>query len=283
MVRFFLALLLGSSVLHAQPTPKLEFEVATIKPSPPTAPGAALFVGCRGGPGTNDPVLYDCGNLSLSNLVGMAYRVPYYQRSMPDWMGASLFDLRATVPQGTTREQLEVMVQNLLADRFKLVVHREPREMQRYELTIAKNGPKFKEGAPPAAPNPNDSPSAPGPFKLDKDGYPIIGPRGGSAFAYDKARLHQPEMTMATLASQLSSQLGAPVIDATGLTGKYEISLYWTTGNNLRAGAEPADSTAAGPDLKQALQEQLGLRVESKKGPIEFVVVDHAEKTPSEN
>ena len=85
-------------------------------------------------------------------------------------------------------------------------------------------------------------------------------------------------MTMAMLAAQLSGQLRAPVADATGLTGKYEISLYWSA-----APLRTVDSTPGGPDLKQALQEQLGLRVESKKGPVEFVVVDHAEKTPTEN
>jgi len=88
---------------------------------------------------------------------------------------------------------------------------------------------------------------------------------------YDKARLYQPQMTMAMLVSQLSSQLRGPVVDATGLTGKYEINLYWNTADSLRTaapagGPTPADTASTGPDLKQALQEQLGLRVESRKG-----------------
>jgi len=288
MVRTFLALLFGCAVMQAQPATKLEFEVASIKPSPPPAPGMGMVVGCRGGPGTNDPALYTCANISLSNLVTMAYRVAYYQLSAPDWAGMARFDLRAKVPEGTTKEQLALMMQSLLADRFKVAVHLESREIQQFELTVAKNGPKFKESAPPP---PGDSAAiTPGPPKLDKEGYPLIGPRGGMAIMNDKARLYQPEMTMTMLASQLSAQLQGPVVDATGLTGKYEISVSWSAGDSLRTaaptpagGPAPVGPVSTGPDLKQALQEQLGLRVESKKGPVEFVIVDHAEKTPSEN
>jgi uncharacterized protein (TIGR03435 family) len=290
MVRTFLAVLCGCAVIQAQPATKLEFEVASIKPSPPPAPGMGILVGCRGGPGTNDPSLYTCQNISLSNLVTMAYRIAYYQLSAPDWATMTRFDLRAKLPQDTTKEQLALMMQSLLADRFQLAVHRESREMQRYELTVAKNGPKFKEAAPPAPADSRDAAPTPGPPKLDKEGYPVIGPRGGMAIVYDKARMYQPEMTMTMLASQLSGQLRGPVVDATGLTGKYAISVYWSAGDSLRTtapapgqGPTPADTVSTGPDLKQALQEQLGLRVESKKGPVEFVIVDHAEKTPTEN
>jgi uncharacterized protein (TIGR03435 family) len=290
MVRTFLALSLGCGLMQGQSATKLEFDVASIKPSPPPAPGMGIVVGCRGGPGTNDPALYTCQNISLSNLVTMAYRVAYYQLSAPDWAGMARFDLRAKVPEGATKEQLALMMQSLLADRFKLAVHSESREIQRYELTVAKNGPKFKEAAPPAPADSQDAAFTPGPLKADKEGYPLIGPRGGMAIMYDKARLYQPEMTMTMLAGQLSAQLRGPVVDATGLTGKYDISLYWNAGDSLRTaapapggGPTPVDAASTGPDLKQALQEQLGLRVESKKGPVEFVIVDHAEKTPSEN
>lgn len=290
MVRTFLALLFGYGVMQAQPATKLEFDVASIKPSPPPASGTGIVVGCRGGPGTDDPVSFNCQNISLSNLVTMAYRVAYYQLSAPDWAAMARFDLRARVPEGTTKEQLALMMESLLADRFQLTVHRESREIQRFELTVAKNGPKFREAVPRPPGDSRDAAFTPGPPKLDKDGYPTIGPRGGMAIMYDKARMYQPEMTMTMLASQLSAQLRGPVVDTTGLTGKYEISIYWSAGDSLRTGAPapgggptPADPVSAGPDLKQALQEQLGLRVESKKGPVEFVVVDHAEKVPSEN
>lgn len=95
MVRTFLALLFGYGVMQAQPATKLEFDVASIKPSPPPASGTGIVVGCRGGPGTDDPVSFNCQNISLSNLVTMAYRVAYYQLSAPDWAAMARFDLRA--------------------------------------------------------------------------------------------------------------------------------------------------------------------------------------------
>jgi uncharacterized protein (TIGR03435 family) len=178
------------------------------------------------------------------------------------------------------------MLQNLLVDRFKVIVHRESREIQRYELVVAKNAPKFKE-ASPRAPNDERTVSPPGLPIRDRDGYPVIGPRGGMAIAYNKARAYWPGITMEMLAGQLSGQLRGPVTDATGLTGKYDISLYWNADDNLHANAPGADAAAlpgdSGPTLRQALQDQLGLRVESRKGPVEFVVVDHAESVPIEN
>lgn len=178
------------------------------------------------------------------------------------------------------------MLQNLLADRFKVVVHHESREIQKYELVIAKNGPKFRAAAP-AAPNGQGDASPPAPPTRDKDGYPLIGPKGGMAIMYDKARGYWPGITMEMLAGQLSGQLRGPVMDATGLTGKYDIGLYWSADNGIRASAPGAEPTALasdpGPTLAQALQDQLGLRLESKKGAVDFLVVDHAEKVPTEN
>jgi uncharacterized protein (TIGR03435 family) len=187
----FSAVLLGSYSAYAQTAPKLEFEVASIKPSPPPPAGVGSVVFCRGGPGTNDPGLYTCGNINLSALIGTAYRVPYYRLSAPDWMQMTRFDVRAVVPEGTTKEQFTTMLQNLLADRFRVVVHRESREIQRYELVVAKNGPKFKEAAPPASKDVNTA-GLTGPPARDKDGYPIIGLRGGMAIMYDKARAYWP-------------------------------------------------------------------------------------------
>ena len=104
----------------------------------------------------------------------------------------------------------------------------------------------------------------------------------------DKARLHWSQMTMEMLAGQLSGQLRGPVADATNLTGKYDIDLYWGATSDLRAGPPGTDpgglaSDPIGPTLEQALQEQLGLKLEPKKGAVDFLVVDHVEKVPTEN
>jgi uncharacterized protein (TIGR03435 family) len=281
-----LALLAGSGGAYAQQAAKLEFEVASVKLSPPSAgSGTRVVMGCRGGPGTNDPALFVCGNINLTSLVDMAYNVPYYAMSAPDWLITTYFEIRAVVPEGISKDQFATMLQNLLADRFKLVAHRETREIQRYELTVAKGGPKFKEAVPPPAKGDSKAAAPSFPIPQDKDGYPIL--RGGMSMAVmgDKARASWHDVSMAMLANQLSNQLHGPMTDATGLTGKYDIDIYWSADTGLRADAPGADPARdpSGPTLQQAVQEQLGLRVESKKGPVDFLVVDHAEKVPTEN
>jgi uncharacterized protein (TIGR03435 family) len=270
------------SLAWAQTDDKTQFEVASIKPSPPPSDGMTM-VRCTGGPGTKDPTLYTCENMSLSNLVTNAYKIAYYQLQAPDWAMQTRFHVNARVPAGATRDDLSVMLQHLLAERFKLSVHHETRDFQRYELAVAKNGPKFKEGAAPPPPKDDGgSPAAPPakrePPHLDKDGYPssVAWTGGGMAIMKDRARMYFPACTMARLADMLGGQLRAPVTDATGLTGKYEISLYWVAG-------EPAPDSEPGPTIVEAVQQQLGLRLEPKKAPLDFVIVDHAEKTPVEN
>lgn len=281
-----LALLLACGAAYPQTDIRVEFELASIKPSVPS--DGRVVVGCRGGPETNDPTLLTCQNLSLSNLMTMAYRIAHYQLSAPDWMMTTRFDVTAKVPKGATKEQFAVMMQNLLSDRFKLAVHRESRNLQKYDLVVTKNGPKFKEQVPPPAPKENDPrPPAPGPLTRDKDGYPVLPPgRPGMAIMYDRARLYNPGMTMQQLAGQISGQISSPVTDATGLNGKYEINLYWTAGD-LTAGPPGPNGLSStpdpGPTLTQALQDQLGLHLESKKGPVEFIVVEQAQKVPTEN
>jgi uncharacterized protein (TIGR03435 family) len=167
-------LLLGCSGAYCQSTPKLEFEVASIKPSPPAAGRGevTVIVGCYGGPGNNDPSLFVCQNASLSNIVTVAYGIAYWLFSAPDWMSSTRFDVRATVPEGATKDGLQVMLQNLLADRFKLSVHHESREIQRYELKVAKGGPKFKEAAASEAKAPDSAPASAFSPKFDTNGCP---------------------------------------------------------------------------------------------------------------
>ena len=270
---------------RAQASSGPEFEVVSVKSSA-TGDVRLMTMGCSGGPGTKDPALYRCQNLTLANLVMGAYKINYFQFSGPDWMQNARFDLQAKLPEGTTKDQLSLMVQSLLADRFKLVVHHESREMTRYELMVAKNGPKFKEAAPRELSS--DAQRLPRPLVLGKDGYPELPPhRSTMAIMNGKARMNEPEATMERLADLLSGQLAKPVADLTGLKGKYDISLYWNADTTFRLAAPGAavntPEADSGPTLMQALQDQLGLRLESKKGPVDFIVVDHAEKVPSEN
>src|SRR5579871_2032115 len=237
-----------------------EFEVASLRPSP-TPHGAA--VGCRGGPGTGDPGLFVCSNQTLANLVALAYRIDFSQLSTPAWLTdpALVFDLQARVPQGTTTERFSMMFQKLLVDRFKLAIRRETRETQQYDLVVAKGGPKFL-----------------GVAALAKNRCPALPSGQNMTVANGQYVLHIPEMSMEVLSAQLAYLLHTHVRDATGLTGNFDIAMCWTPEPN---GIPTSPGT--GPTLQQALPEQLGLRLESKKGPVEFIVVEHAEKLPTEN
>jgi uncharacterized protein (TIGR03435 family) len=288
------AIVLATAAL-AQPPANVEFEVASLKASAPPD-GRGIMIGCRGGPETKDPIQYTCQNMDLSNFVTMAYGMSYYQLTAPDWMRTVRFDLRAKVPEGATKDQLKLMVQSMLVERFKLAVHHETRELAKFDLVVAKSGPRLKPAGEAQAPKDpaSEPPRPPGPPPRDKDGYPILGSgRPGMAMMNGKARMYDPGMTMEALAARLGGQMGKPVTDATGLQGKYEVSLFWSA-EMMRAppavaagvGPIPMASTPegdSGPTLQQALQDQLGLRLEAKKGPVDFLVVDHMEKAPSEN
>lgn len=272
------------------------FEVASIKLSPPPD-GRGMRVGCPG----SDPGRITCTNINLANLVTMAYGIAHYQLVGLSLSDSDRFEIAVKVPAEATKDQIKLMWQNLLAERFKLAVHREKKEVPVYELVVAKGGPKMQEsveGPPPtgdAAPPPR---MRDGPPKLDKDGFPDLPPGRGSGMVMmnGKARWRATRETTGMLASMLGGQLSQPVTDATGLQGKYDFTLSWVTGSfgGGRGGAavsqpeggsplagmsEPDD----GPTLLSAIQSQLGLKLEPKKGSIEVLVVDHVERVPTEN
>jgi uncharacterized protein (TIGR03435 family) len=252
-----------------------EFEVASIKPSPPTD-GRGFSVGCDGGPGSKDPGTISCQNVTLTMLVARAYNMSYDLVAAPDWMSQQKFDIVAKVPAGASKAKVEAMWQQLLTERFKLASHRESRVVARFDLQVAKGGPKFKESEEVPAPNDAaaaEAPRARGPNKLALDGFPEL-PRPGMIGMNGRIRLYDPKMTMDQLAKTCSGQLGKPVTQATGLMGQYEIRLYWVS--------ESANDPA-GPTLAQALKNQLGLQLEANRGPVEFLIVDHMEKLPTEN
>ena len=290
---------------------KLEFEVASVKPIVP-GPGANGV--CLGGPGFSDPALLTC-QANLKRIIMRAFGVRPFQLAAPDWTDNQLFEIRAAIPAGATKEQFEAMLQNLLIERFHLTFHREPREVTRYQLLVAEGGPKLKDApevtappdeAPPAPPRPLDQAAimeqaATMKKQLDKDKYPLV--TGRAVRMVDgRARFHQPDGGFLTLVSMLEMTLDKPVADATGLKGSYEIEMHWVgeplMGGQMRiamaqaranAGASPAgqgtapDPGPSGPTIQQALRDQLGLKLELKKGPMETLVIDHVDKVPTEN
>ena len=296
----FLAGLACMGVVCAQtPDAKLVFEVASVKPSPPYDPAAGMRVRMSGGPATNDPGRLTIENFSLPNLITAAYDIRPYQLSAPNLSNTETFNISAKVPDGTTKEQFHVMLQNLLAERFRMVVHHEQKEIPVFELVVAKGGPKMTpsqkssgDSAPPP-PLPPDAPR-PGPPTLGSDGYPILGSGQGSSMAMmnGRARMRAINESMEKFASMLAGQTGRPVQDRTGLEGEYDFGLYWSAEGAGRSAPSSAANGAAlpavadldpGPTLIEAIQDQLGLKLQQTKGQIDVVVVDHVEKTPTEN
>jgi uncharacterized protein (TIGR03435 family) len=217
-------------------------------------------------------------------MVLFAFDLPYYRYSGPSWLSDARFDISARIPEGTTKEQFRLMQQNLLIERFKLTFHYQQKEVQGYDLIAAKDGPNMDKLKPSPDVPPPDDPNAPapppGPPKLDKDGFPIPAPQRGWRTTMAGRRITQPftDATMEQFANYMAgSVVRRPVHDATGLKGKYDFVLKWVMDYG---GPVTEDSS---PTIFEALQQQLGLKLESKKEMVDILVVDHIEKTPSEN
>jgi uncharacterized protein (TIGR03435 family) len=319
-IRFANCLLLAVCLGLAQTAEnQLAFEAASVKPSAPSAGGrnGMVFSRTMGGPGTKDPGRIRYSSMSLKAILLIAWHVDDFQIAGPAWLETERFDIDATMPPNTTPERFRGMLQNLLLKRFKLALHRETKEVPGYALIPARNGPKLAEsvrvpaaqnaGAPdspagPVAPPSPAGPVAPPQFKLDRDGFPILPPGAGAGLLQfvvaHRARLVGQQQTMRELADRLAYLLSRPVTDATTLTGKYDFTLTFAAeGTALGRGPSAVpppppggDAAVAGaaeaetpPDIFTAVQSQLGLRLEPKKGSVEMIVIDHIDRTPVEN
>ncbi|HEY6344709.1 MAG TPA: TIGR03435 family protein [Bryobacteraceae bacterium] len=235
-------------VAQAQPA----FEVATVKRSPPPE-GDRININL--GNVRNGALTF--ANASLSDCLKFAYGlVSDAQLSGPDWTKSKevRFDIVAQVPPDTPRERLLAMLQSLLAERLNVAVHHQSRELSYLALRVGKEGPKLRE-VPRIA--------------REARGLSMAGHIAGS------------RMSMQTVALLISRFERQTVLDETGLKGLYEIKLEWTPDFPPLVNGAPAE-TAPGPSLF-AVQEQLGLKLESRKGPVDVLVVDHADQIPAEN
>ena len=303
------------SIAWGQTPSKLEFEVASIKPAPPLQGQVAagkLHIGM-----TIDAARVDIGSMSLTDLIQAAYKVKPYQIAGPDWMNANRFDVIAKMPEGATKDQVPEMLQALLADRFKLTAHRENKDHPVYALVPGKGGPKLKEAvAEPEAPPASDAKpqgivigTADGSqarVTTDNKGVVVKGGQGGNMRMMPGAdgamHLEASNIKLTALADMLSRFVDRPIIDMTDLKGEYQVSLDLSMADILKAarvagmnvpgglpganpaGPAPADA-ASDPSSSSifAAVQQLGLRLEPRKSPVETIVVDHLEKTPTDN
>jgi uncharacterized protein (TIGR03435 family) len=257
----------------AAPSPQYAYEAATIKPSKGFGPGSRIGMWAA-------PDGFSAWFITLQQMISVAYGVERSQISGgPSWLPSERFDIEAKMDAATadalkklsqdqrvlTQQQ---MLQALLADRFQLTAHRETKELTVYKLVIAKGGPKLQEAKPDGA-------------------HPGAGSMQGSVLSGEVTAQAVP---IARLAHDLTQMLGHPVLDKTELKGVYDFKLQFTPDDRLQppSGLAPnerlpvpaADSNA--PSLFDALQDQLGLKLESGKGPVEVIAVDRVER-PSGN
>jgi uncharacterized protein (TIGR03435 family) len=232
------------------------------------------------------PTGFVADNVTLLSLILDAYGVQKSQiAGAPDWIASARFDVHAKSPQSVANRPIDQelsqdlpqhqMLRSLLAERFKLALHRGTKDLPVYVLTVAEGGPKLHKA--------KSSDTYPAGLKRE-DGTPA----GPGNMMMGRGMVNGQALPVADLAHLLSDQLGRPVLDKTGLTGKYDFALQWapdnsqppafkddTTGNGV---PEPA---ASGPSIFAAIQ-QLGLKLEPQQSPMETLVIDHVEK-PAEN
>jgi uncharacterized protein (TIGR03435 family) len=232
--------------------PPPAFDAASVKRSPPQSPGKEGASNMKADPGR-----LTCTNVPLKRYLMAAWGLKDYQISAPDWMNDERYNLTATMPAGTPPHEVLLMLQALLADRFKLATHRETKELAVYALIVEKNGLKLK----PA------------------EGF------GTSVSSGPKGRSMRANATMKNFAGTLSGLVDRPVVDMTGLTGGFSINLEWAP-DEIRSNPNGTEGRAGdgvlGPTIYTALHE-VGLKLESRKAPVEILVVDRAGKVPVEN
>jgi uncharacterized protein (TIGR03435 family) len=325
-----------------------EFEVASIKSaaqlSPDSFRSGKIHLGT-----TMDGARVDIGGTPLTTLIQQAFRVKLFQVVAPDWAGESRWDILAKIPDGVSQEQVPEMLQALLADRFKLVVHRENKEQPVYALVVGKGGLKMKAAVPepagadapaasqtiggfgffppPGAPPPGGG--GPGPGEGPGRGRGPGGPGGlnmtmtnpqygtvkiSGSPQEGRIRLEASKVSMAGLADLLTGMTDRPVVDMTGLAGDYQVALDVSMealigglakaqglafgaggpgggrggfGGGRGGGGQTQGQTDGASDpsgnVVAASAEKLGLKLEPRKAPVETIVVDHLEKTPTEN
>jgi len=241
---------------HAATAP--EFDVASVRPASHDGLIVNHTPSLNVEPGRN----LNFANISLRDLIVLAYGLGIRQISGPDFLTETRFDIIAKVPADASKEQIPLMLQTLLAQRFKLALHHDRKVMQIYALEVAKGGVKMKESAA------GDT----GEAGCNRS----FAETPGATLA---AVCHR--MTSADVAQQLQALApgyfnDGPIIDMTGLKGTYDFKLEWITRGEANAGGD-------GPTIFDAVQKQLGLKLDGRKQSVDILAIDHCEKEPTEN
>ncbi len=275
-------------LLLAQTAAGPRFEVASIRPSS-TQPQGQVSVGLH-----LDGAQVRIGSFALKEYIGLAYRTQISRIFGPDWIGSERFDIAATIPAGNKESQIPEMFQALLADRFQLKFHREQREFPVYALVLAKGPLKLKE----IPPDP-DAGKTPQPVNVAGGGSVqgvSVNLGGGSSWSFVPNKFEAKKLSMAQFSSNLERFADRPIVDMTGLKGQYDFTfdinpedyMPMLIRSAISGGITVppkalrlAESTTSAP-LSDALQ-QVGLKLEPRKAPLDVIVVDSANKMPTEN
>jgi uncharacterized protein (TIGR03435 family) len=243
MTGILLGIFITGGSVNAQPVLPA-FEVVSVRPNHSGSPNSSSgrVAGNR----------YTATNVSLVSLLRVAYGIQEFQiDGQPRWADLDRFDIVAKIPDDGRSDDWPLMLQALLRDRFNLRFHREQRQAPVYVMTMAKNGHKLTAADPSKCGNPS----------------------GSCGFNGSPTRIDGTSVSMAQLAARLSRSIGVIVFDKTGLDSLFDITLEWTVEDQFTG-----RGASASPTIFAAIQEQLGLRLESTRGPVDVLVVDSAEK-----
>jgi len=290
-------LICGVALAQSQPS----FEVASVRLAAPGKGMPSDLMRLSDGPGTPDPEHFIYTNVPLGRILLRALDVQPFQLSgsIPD----ARYDINAKFAPGTTKQQINLMLQNLLAERLGLKIHHEKRNVAGFELIVAKNGLKMKEsGAPVGVPVlPRDTVWMPDGARggyidtsKDKSGLTELAPgrKGRVLFPLGagRQRISARLQTLADIVSMCQGQIRQPVVDKTGLTGTYDFNVDFSMSAPPASAAEPSSGPGSPlADIKDeglpfvAAIQSLGLKLQPAKLWIDAVVIDHIEKTPSAN
>jgi uncharacterized protein (TIGR03435 family) len=287
-MRTILLAVLGTGFLLAQGPKDLKFEVASVRPSQPTTDRVDIGLHMDG-------AQVRIVALPLRDYIVRAYRMKLYQVTGPEWLSSEKFDVNAKLPEGSTPDQIPEMLQALLAERFQLKLHHDQKELPVYALTVGKPPLKLQESAPDATagePRKGDANIA---ISGSEAGVSVdLG--NGSSYTFSNGKFEVKKFTMDMLARQLERYVDRPIVDMTGIKGNYDLSVTVTQEDAqtmlihaaVNAGVVlPPQVLRAGENgsiasLIDGLQ-QLGLKMEARKAPLDILVVDQASKTPTEN
>jgi len=262
----FVVTVMAACTIHAQTPPPPAFEVVSIKPLDafkPRPPGSTR----------SDPGRVSYPNAILSALIMQAFDVKRYQIDGPAWIDTQFYEVLAKLPDGASKDQVPAMLQAMLAERFELKMHRESRSESVYALVAGKNGPKLKKSDDSVAPTVAGANGTRVPASL------TFSTLGHMEFSH---------ATMARFAQVLSNFIGRPVLDMTELPGNFDIVLDVSMADlqglqqTFQVNPDQIPEASASASIFAALQS-LGLKLESRKAPIEHIVIDEAKRVPTEN